>query len=318
MTLYLHIGSHKTGTTSVQDFFIENRDAFLSSGLAYLNYGPMGINANRFANSVMENDLAEQEKALDYMASLRGDAPDCLISAENLFSVDPLQVAPLILKHIAKPAEPIVIICYLRRQDSFLESLYLQRLRHGRVKIRLPGFIKLRLQDGWAHYAALLDRWQEAFPRAEIRARVYERSRLKNGDAVADFLSLIGHEDKIALQKDTRELNSRTNRDLYDLLLALAQKTDFDVLKINSILSEKNLPDTGGGRNLMSLEEREALLSDLEEDTADLGKRYLGSEDPVFTAPTKSDNKRGFNDAQIALIAEIFSAINGVHPARQD
>jgi len=312
MTLFIHIGSHKTGTTSLQSFISVNRDAFKSAGLAYLTFGLHAPAANEFATLVAENEGEKMAAAIQLMKNQKADAPDSLISAENLFSVSPATFSMAVRNGLIEEGEKIKIICYVRRQDEYLESLYLQRLRNGRTKASVGKFVNNRMKLGRGKYTLVLDAWKDAFPEAEIVVRIYEKSKLKGGDTITDALSIMGYDNVVEIPEKAEISNTRANRDLYDILAYLAAKTNFDIGKVNKYFTAITTPDTGAGHKLLSDAQREEIFKFFEEENKDLAERYLEEDHPVFSSPANkpSDNISSFSNNQIEFLNGIFSALD--------
>jgi len=310
MTVYLHIGSHKTGTTSIQVFLSENRKAFMEAGLAYLTYGPKAPAANMLINKIASQDPNMVKKVWRVLAKQRENAEHCLISAENLFATSPNMLKTALHAELVRPGEDVKIICYLRRQDEYLESLFLQRLRNGRTRQSLEKFIQSRISLGRGRYTKTLDLWKTAFPEAEILVRVYQRNKLIGQDAIEDFLHLIGMEKLKALQATPQEANPRANRDLYDLLQLVAQNTKYDVAKVNAQLVNADLPHTGAGRNLLSDEQRKEIFNHFKDENIKLAENYLNQDTPPFDPPhSPANNHSSFSCEQLELIGKLLSAL---------
>ncbi len=54
MTIYLHVGSHKTGTTAIQDFAFYNTEFLAKKGLLYPNLDMVGLQPKRSHLDVVE------------------------------------------------------------------------------------------------------------------------------------------------------------------------------------------------------------------------------------------------------------------------
>jgi hypothetical protein len=137
-TIYMHIGAPKTGTTSIQRYAFDNREALAVRGIWYprleverkslrgtpqtpanhnllasLLHGPQSSKAEGLPADLFERVLSE------FAASPH---PSMLLSAEMLF-----QGAPKFSREFIPPALAdfrLVIICYVRRSDHFVESFY--------------------------------------------------------------------------------------------------------------------------------------------------------------------------------------------------
>jgi len=78
------------------------------------------------------------------------------------------------------------IVCYLRRQDLWLESGYKQAVKSPFN--RSTEKFKIKYFD----YYSKLSNWKQAFPEAEIIVRIYDRKLFPEGNVILDFLQALG------------------------------------------------------------------------------------------------------------------------------
>ena len=93
--------------------------------------------------------------------------------------------------NLLKSFDEIKVVCYVRRQDLWFESIYNERVKtckHGGMSFKefLAG-----IQE--RHFAEQLDLWAEVFDQQNIIVRPYERAQLFNGNVVDDFANILGH-----------------------------------------------------------------------------------------------------------------------------
>jgi hypothetical protein len=92
MRLILHIGTHKTGTTTIQNILNTNRCQLASQGLHYPDcqpvFGRSAVNHYLFANSLANFDqdgLEKAKKFVDYIDSVGRDGSTIVLSAEQFY-----------------------------------------------------------------------------------------------------------------------------------------------------------------------------------------------------------------------------------------
>jgi hypothetical protein len=207
--LYLHIGTEKTGTTSVQKFFRANREALAGNGIVYpvapgnqnhqglaaaaqdpARHGPlrrsMGIRKEHEAEQYrgdMMTELAEEFRRKPYrLAVMSGEHCSSRLLEDEEVQWLKDQLAPFFDK--------IYIVVYIRRQDDYLLSTYSTAVKSGATYgLRLPP--DRAIQHRYDHWD-LLERWARVFGRDAVICRKFERAELKNGDIVDDFLQVVG------------------------------------------------------------------------------------------------------------------------------
>ena len=209
--LLLHIGTTKTGSTSIQNVLSRCRPALLEQGVCYPRV-PGRVQHTLLVYAVMrpedrvkrfrdiEHDGADGEPGAaevflrDFAREL-DDLPESvtrvIISSEFIYIhlQDPAEVRAL-RDVLAQWFDPIKIVVYLRRQDAHLTSLYSQMLRAGLV--RAPNEFQMRERPlHELDYAELLQRWADVFGRENIEPRLFERGAPdRRFDVVEDFCTM--------------------------------------------------------------------------------------------------------------------------------
>ncbi len=204
-TLYLHIGSHKTGTTSIQNFLRDNTDLLFSRGFGYpvsannLNLGGVIGKATEGDGEVsMSGAMGRRKNVL--VDTITQQKTDTVIGSSEGFSYlhdadDLKEFAVMLSRHFAT----IKIITYLRRQDQLAVSHHQEGANpqnkpaaklHGYSPTALPNTSDLQFR--YMDYATRIGMWGDAFGDDNMNVRVYDRKVLKSGDSVADFLAIIG------------------------------------------------------------------------------------------------------------------------------
>ena len=201
--LTLHIGSHKTGTTSLQWTFLANREVLQSRGLSFVTGGSqpnlhafVGLGPTRCL--IPDGFRLRDHEALA-AALAAAPGPEVFASSENLsffFQAEAIaELAALVRPHFSQ----IRILCYLRRQDRHAVSHHQEGAKPARAPAgELWGHATVALPAAHPRHALYLDydrrigHWADAFGEEALIARVFDRSSLKDGDLVADALQALG------------------------------------------------------------------------------------------------------------------------------
>lgn len=136
--IIVHIGLHKTGTTSVQSFFSGNRRAFSQAGLHYPESGCVpseGAHHNIYRYySENADEQARYDAALGGMSELMAEIgavdSDVLLSSEGLWVLardEPGQFRKF-LSEVAVGRRPVIVITW-RNAAEYCESLYFQNAK---------------------------------------------------------------------------------------------------------------------------------------------------------------------------------------------
>jgi hypothetical protein len=209
--LILHIGTTKTGSSSIQNVLFKHRAALREQGVLYPST-PGDAQHDLLAYAMMENHAQRNRMETGLW---RGMTPDARI--EQFLQDFPAEInaAPASIRRVVlstefiyillrKPSEvqrlhdllrplfsSIKVVVYLRRQDAHFTSLYTQLLRSGEVVA--PDQLKMKPRPlHELDYAKMLERWAAVFGSQAILPRLFEQPASGRFDAVQDFLDICG------------------------------------------------------------------------------------------------------------------------------
>ena len=146
-TLYIHIGTPKTGSTAIQFFCTENREILKKKGYCYPDFPYRYKGKSKRRNGVFlvgkyrdENGewrVEEEEKifseGMSKIKELFKSFDNVILSDEGIWLATKSRKKEL-WKKLQKEAKSndfeIKIIVYLRRQDEYAESNWNQRIKH--------------------------------------------------------------------------------------------------------------------------------------------------------------------------------------------
>lgn len=200
-TAILHIGTPKTGTTSIQEVLSTNRAELIEAGLAYpkvpgkrahVSLGAYMWRAGGKPLGQLESYTGPTDNLGEALQAEMAELPDSvgtvIFSAEHAWNQGFSEGSVPALRRLLEPMfSSFRIIVYLRRQDEKAVSLFSQALRRGAIRHSpLPQQPK---QREVFDFDAGLRPWVETFGRASIDARIFERSAMRDGDVVTDFLA---------------------------------------------------------------------------------------------------------------------------------
>jgi len=174
--LILHIGMHKTGTSSVQRYFSRNRAVLRRMGVCYPK--SIGASGQRQPKHAALFDAISHEadfgahhpvlgpaaELLDQLAAEIEAAPGQLgvLSAEGLSGERPVFAA--VMADIAARFDATVVI-FVRRQDHWVESFYKQMVlsRDVRETRSFHEFVQAASTRLHMDYAQIVGWWRDAF-----------------------------------------------------------------------------------------------------------------------------------------------------------
>lgn len=196
----LHIGSEKTGTTSIQHYFGTNREALLDEGFWYpSSLAPEDSYVHRKLSDVGRGrknanagSLAE-EFSREYEVAARRGARVAVLSSEFFHSaVRKSDGVESVREFLAPHFGSVRVVYYARRQDHLVASMYSTAVRGGFITDPSALVVYDRKGHHYFDHLAVCGLWSGAFGRENLVCRIYERDKLVNRDIIDDFSSVIG------------------------------------------------------------------------------------------------------------------------------
>ncbi|WP_282167763.1 hypothetical protein [Shewanella japonica] len=209
----IHIGTEKTGTTSIQKCLQKNRQTLAKQGIIYPHIGSRDDAHFDLVNALhpLDNNgrymefLPEVEHEQDfYWDALAkcitvNQGKTIVLSAEHFSSRLREKALSYMKAFFDKLNIKPDIVIYLRPQEGYIESSYSTSVKSGSELTFAQAFASHEQQAFRYNYHKLLGLWSSHFEQKSIIVRVYDKASL-NGDVCADFLSLIGVNDLNSLE----------------------------------------------------------------------------------------------------------------------
>ncbi|MGB5952914.1 MAG: hypothetical protein WBG57_10450 [Ornithinimicrobium sp.] len=182
MKLFVHIGSHKTGTTAIQHYSAAHREELSDQGLLYPSFEKLGRRPGRSHLALVSGlqglrrpNVPSFEESLSFLHMTRDEAiargNNILFSAENIFRLKARSRSRLFELLLGSfPDFEVVPVVALRRQDNLADSLYRNSIRSeadlSRNPATWPDFLaeQMPLFD----YSRILQDAQLAFGRRPV------------------------------------------------------------------------------------------------------------------------------------------------------
>jgi len=213
--LYLHIGTNKTGSTSIQHYLKENQNLLKSSGYYYPMEGayfyPPEASPSLLAHALLGNrpayignrNIDEEACVSDIIRDIKqSNCEKVIVSSEHFHWAKTVDEIKKIYSIFFDLFEKITIIVYLRRQDTRLESTWSQRVKMGLITESFDDFLKDHV--GWNYYE-MLNLWAEVFGKENIVVTPFEKGQFFKNNLIQDFLQTIGCNFKITEAKTRNE-----------------------------------------------------------------------------------------------------------------
>lgn len=212
MTCYLHIGTEKTGTTSIQNFLYKNRDQLLKDGILFSqslgkrnNRGlsVLAYSPGKFDDYIKTLNLNDESALKKHQKKLfsnlkneleREKSKKVLFSSEHIHSRLTTIKEIYDLKRILEKLgfTKIIILVYLRDPAGIATSLYSTAVKYGDNKSKFPNPPQENnYYEHICNHERTLNWYGEVFGEDNLRVRIFEKDALINGSLIDDFLSII-------------------------------------------------------------------------------------------------------------------------------
>ncbi len=275
--VWLHIGTPKSGTSSLQKYFDRHKDILSKQGLAYLC--PEGrSSANDLAvawNRNRTDQIAAQAGALNREIETRPEGR-ALISSEMFYVLDPDDILSMLP---ALTERPLKVLVYLRRQDRYIEAKFLQKSKNARFKGSIHDFIE-KFDGSGSDFTGQLAPWQARGDDCTLVPRVLERDRLVGGDVVKDALAQIGLGG--APEPDAADVNVTPGLHRVQLLQAASRANLVPARRLQRLMSVHYPPDPSDRGPILDQAERKAFLARYEAGNEALRAQYFADWPTLF------------------------------------
>lgn len=207
--LFIHIGTHKTGSTSIQALLRENAKKIAAHGITVITDPPEGVRTNctAIAHAFIRPELwtpsrmskatpsgYADPKILDHFAAqIRQSANRCfVVSAEAFCYLRTKAEREHLLSFLAGLGCRITPVAYMRNGENWRESwsAWLDKLDYVRTfRAQHPENFNL-LDDWYFDHAAIVRFWKKVDPSAVFYD--YDKLVARQGSVIPSFLRLLG------------------------------------------------------------------------------------------------------------------------------
>lgn len=189
-TMWVHVGAHKTGTSLVQSALLAHREELKRASIFY-DRPSYGLGARLKNESPLSPALLRETKEEVHARLSSRPEKHVIFSSEGFFG-DPY-VGYGNVGDVARDLAAVVegfdvrIVAVLRQQDTFLESLYVQRIKEGGSM----SFEEFATEVGLASFdwRKPLDSYAEVFGAGNVRCDWYEQVILDPAHAAERLFS---------------------------------------------------------------------------------------------------------------------------------
>ena len=299
-TLYLHIGTPKTGTTAIQHFLAINRKVLESKGynFPFMKMRFENLSRNRNAHFLIDQAVNKDSDTLEYkeqvnlcyeyIYELLGLYENVILTEESIWhACEKIKnFWEDLHEKITSKGHQLKVIVYLRRQDEFIQSYWKYKV----LERETYDFKKYVNSNKYAffplEYHSHLTSIAKVIGKDNILVRVYEKDQYKgtNKTIISDFLHTIGLE--LTEEYDQEENLRNTSIDFIctEVKRRLNSNSDFwynrTIRTYMTNVSEKYKAEgLHQFKSLFNPEEQDLFLQKYEEENRKIATEWLGRED---------------------------------------
>lgn len=199
----IHIGTHKTGTTSIQDTLRASSDLLLRNGILFPEAGcPPGLSGQHMLAWALRADKQHKlpspapcvwDELLHEIEAVRPKL--AILSAESFSRMNRAEIK-MVSKHLA--GYSVSVALYLRHPMAYLKSAYSQQVKAGTCYRSFSEFVTQTIGD--VNYKPIVQRWSEVFGMSNLHVRKFEAA-VRSGSLIGDFAKVAGIEEGILLEQ---------------------------------------------------------------------------------------------------------------------
>ncbi len=310
LDLVLHIGSGKTGTSSIQYFLHQNRDQLATLGHLYprtpgnTRHTRLGLfirpeeelhqHLSWHRQNTSDPDLFRKRFRRRLLREINESGlSHVLMSDEALYGSSDASLQRL-RQFTDRIARSLRVVVYLRRQDDHLISRYQQLVKTGEVR-RIDEWAKPDFAKTY-DYHARLGVWERELAPTEFVVRRFQRSSFVEGSLYQDFLDATGIDVRADELKQVEVRNESLDVEAVEFLRLLnihrvdndgAEKRLIDNRKLVARLVEVS---TGPALTLPA-DRLDAFMDRWEESNRAVAQQFIGDPSGVlFEMPRRTTN----------------------------
>ncbi len=326
MTIFLHTGSPKAGSTTIQAFLKKNERAlaehgyFLPKFLGSLTHTKLAVygrnNGNlpsrldaRLPGSDEEYQLFRSTLEQEFTETIDQDK-NYIISTESLGLLLQVPAAKRTVAFLTSTGKDIKVIQYFRDPSEYLASVYSNSLRRGATDSDMRPQ-KENVSKRY-NYLAICNQWASCIGDENVLARPLVRDRLVNGDLIDDFLTCLGlkSETFAGFKRIDTQLNKSLDYLVAGFLLEINRSgSDQNKEKVRKALNQLSSVISKREGILVPKETRDWLRDQVADDLALFNERFFGGKREWPFPPYREDNKRPITTPSKDEMLEIFCDI---------
>lgn len=325
----VHIGTEKTGTSSIQKYLYKNRRRLRRAGFHVLTSAGKGNNRalaaycrsdqspddyfrDRGINTVEERKQFRRElmrRMRREISGLPASVHTVIISSEHFHSRFRTDVEMNKFRKVLDEFfTGIKIVCYIREQVATGESWYSTTLKAGGTDPLVDFMQRCRPSNYYYNYDECLAAWEEIYGFDALDLSIFSREHFVNGDLLDDFTAkldpaLVGSLNK-RIRLENESLNpagqalSRALNIAYPVLNSTSPEIDRVILDCKKMINRRF---RGKGQQLDDAT-RMTIFDSFRESNERVRARYFPDVEQLFAPPRPGEKPPPFPDREFRRV----------------
>lgn len=204
MRFIIHIGWHKTGSTSLQVFLLKNRKTLVRERRSYYSEEGLITCAHHTVAWTFQGrktspwgpvpivDGGGDAYVRAAVESAKAQGCDTVIWSSEEFCALDVEAIRALYRALRGVGASVQIVAYIRRQDLLVESAYNMQVKWWGTRLRIDFDDYVKDKRAYPNYYRALKVWARVFGAGSVIVRRYEREALEQRDVRPDFCQAIG------------------------------------------------------------------------------------------------------------------------------
>lgn len=329
MTIYLHIGTPKTGTTTIQVFLEANAERLRERGVIIPT--SLGRRNHRRITMYSQDDgvVDNLRKAKGYTsqeqidkfrtgflaafteeASSWGKDDIIVFTSEQMTKIQSPTAFERLKALCALAGHTVKVVMYVRRQDHYFASEYSQFIK-GAKTTTVESELKLAKRPVYDHRKRA-NWWAAAFGKENVIVRPFETAQFHKKDLIADFMHIIGIDSIDDLE---RQQTQNEALDVYTLEYLRLMNAHFprwvgrrsNPRRAALVHALEEISD--GPKFRLTAQDARKVLTRFEDGNAEVAREFLGRDDGALFAEAAPSNEGTYPQLTLEKAAEISARL---------
>ena len=290
--LYMHVGTPKTGTSALQQFFLQNMEILKKYNIYY----PRGIGGNVTEITLSNDSLEEKAAQIDRMF---GENENMLISCEAIWVI--YHNNKQFFKALCDLGITVKVIVYLRKQEEYLESMIRQKTKEGFWFTKQKDWANLNIENeqdvkfvkrvmNEMHYLNGLNSMADVIGKENVIVKVYEKEQMKDNNIFSDFLQILGIEMTAEFTKPKQAINPSLDDSMLEIKRMMNEvakgklgEKELQKMSLASLLEVASFKDNKVSNSLQfSRQQIDLIRNQYADENEEIAKTFLNRQDGIL------------------------------------